>query len=77
MTRYKTSELIMDFTGRFVFLRINPDPFKEHGQRRDPPFEQRLKEAESTLTNILEQVEDCDEDDTQDLVQVSHLFYDT
>lgn len=65
-------DLVMSFTGRFVFLRINPDPYKSSGSKIDPPFPERLEWAEKTLTEILQTVDN----ESEDLVVVHHLFYD-
>ena len=70
------NELVMDFTGRFVFLRINPDPYKVAGIKRDPSFEERLASVEEKIADLLTDIESGGEDDSQDMVQVHHIFYD-
>ena len=68
------NELVMDFTGRFVFLRINPDSFTVRGQRRDPAFDERLQVAEDMLKSLLDKIKHGQ--GAQGLVEVVHLFYD-
>ena len=70
------NELVMDFTGRFVFLRINPDPYKVAGVKQDPGFDDRLSLVEDKIAELLTDVESGIEDDSQDMVQVHHMFYD-
>jgi hypothetical protein len=32
------NDLFMDFSGRYVFLRINPDGYRRKGKKLNPPF---------------------------------------
>jgi hypothetical protein len=77
------NDLFVDFSGKYVFLRINPDPFRSQergGERIDPPFEDRLAIVEREIQDIL--MEDHGAaygesgDGEEDLVEVRHLFYD-
>lgn len=70
LARY--SDLVMDFTGRFVFLRINPDSYKTAGVRVNPSFQERLPVVEEKLRELLQAVDRP----TDQLVEVHHLFYD-
>ena len=50
------NDLFVDFSGKYVFLRINPDPFRSQergGERIDPPFEDRLAMVEREIQDIL------------------------
>lgn len=81
------NDLLMDFTGRYVFLRINPDPFRSGGAMTDPAFEDRLALVEAKLAQILADAGDSAEagagaaaqaaaGDSPDLVTIHHMFYD-
>lgn len=72
-TRY--NDLFMDFSGRYIFLRINPDPYKVNGVEQDPSFTHRLALAEDKLADLLADLDERAED--AELVTVHHLFYDT
>lgn len=73
-------DLLMDFTGRFVFLRINPDAFRRAGRHHNPPFEQRVAKACDRLKDILRSVQRWGSslgpvDADASLVEIHHLFY--
>jgi hypothetical protein len=69
-TRY--NDLFMDFSGRYVFLRINPDKYKVAGVKSDPDFDTRLEMAIEKLGSILASFDGGN----TDLVTVHHMFYD-
>jgi hypothetical protein len=65
------NDLFTDFSGRYVFLRVNPDAFRQNGKRVNPPFEERVQEVMGRIRYYL------DEGPTsEDLVQVDHFYYD-
>lgn len=69
------NDLVADFTGRYVFLRINPDPFRDaSGVRVDPPLDERVRVAEEKLAEVLDGLDDDKENDG--LVAIHHLFFD-
>ena len=72
LNRYQ--DLVMDFCGRFMFLRINPDGYVQRGVRRNPPFGDRLPLVEQKLEALMSTIESFAEDD--DMVQIHHMFYD-
>lgn len=73
LNRYQ--DLVMDFCGRFVFLRINPDSYLQKGVRRNPAFEIRLPLVEKRIEELLTTLGDFN--DSDDMVQIHHMFYDT
>ena len=73
------NDLFMTFSGRYVFLRINPDPYKDvNGEKVDPTFEQRFEKAIVVLKDIVDTVlagnDEYDADSP--LITVHHMFYD-
>lgn len=65
------NDLFMDWSGRYVFVRINPDPYRDsEGKRHDPPFEERASQALDLITDIIDKGPSGG-----DLVVVHHLFY--
>jgi hypothetical protein len=70
------NDLFMDFSGRYVFLRINPDSYRVSGKKQDPVFEERLELVRAELEGILADVESNDMGADSGLVTVSHMFYD-
>ena len=71
-TRY--NDLFMDFSGRYVFLRVNPDAYKDGGRKMDPHFDTRLKLVEREISRLLESIKEVGA--STHLVQVHHMFYD-
>lgn len=69
------NDLFMDLSTRYVFVRINPDPYKVNGVITDPPFDERLTVAENTLQQVFADLSTKAVNDTAPLVQVKHLFY--
>ena len=68
------NDLFMHFSGRYIFLRINPDPYKVDGVKQDPSFEDRMAAVEDKLAELLADMDEMAED--AELVTVHHLFYD-
>ena len=66
----------MDFTGRQIFVRINPDSFVVNNVRFDPIFDERLNIVEQKIAELLELVDLEVDEDSFTFIQVHHLFYD-
>jgi len=66
------NDLFLDFSGRYLFLRVNPDAFSDHGCRQDPPFEERFEIVRGAILQAIDEGRT-----TSDLVEVNHFFYDT
>ena len=73
-TRY--NDLAMDFTGRQIFVRINPDSFVVNNVRFDPIFDDRLNIVENKIAELLELIDVEVDEDSFTFIQVHHLFYD-
>lgn len=67
------NDLFMDFSGRYVFLRVNPDPFRCGGKHTDIPFEERFEQVHKAILQFLESGPLTEEQ----LVEVYHYFYDS
>lgn len=68
------NDLFMDFSGRYVFLRVNPHYYKEDGRRKDPPFEQRFAMVIAKLNELIANIGKRDLSSSA-LVEVHHMFY--
>jgi hypothetical protein len=68
------NNLFMDFSGKYVFIRYNPDSYKdENGDRVDPPFDERMK----ALTGMLEKMKErILNGQNRDLVEIHKLYFD-
>ena len=64
----------MDFTGKWIFIRFNPDKYWDsENKRRNPRMKKRLdillKEINKHIERIL-----CD--DNEELIEIFHLYFD-
>ena len=65
------NDLFLDFSGRYVFIRLNPDSFRLGGVRHDPDIDERGPKLVDLIDMYREKGPQTD-----DLVEVVHLFYD-
>lgn len=65
------NEIFLDFSARYIFVRINPDSFTLAGIKVDPSFQERLTVVERKLHDILDGLCDFGE-----MIDVHHIFYD-
>lgn len=66
-------DLMMDFTGKFIFIRINPHKYINHlGERRNPAFKFRLAKLELVINELSKLIV---EGGNSDPVEVYHLYY--
>lgn len=71
-TRY--DDLFMDFSGKYVFIRYNPDKFKDkYDVSKNPFFEMRMQVLENVINKHIQRIES---DENQDVVEIHHVFYD-
>jgi hypothetical protein len=47
--KVRYDDLFMDFSGKYVFIRYNPDTYKENGVRKNPHFETRMKKLKDLI----------------------------
>jgi hypothetical protein len=68
------NQLVMDFTGNWIFIRYNPDKYKDsQGIRKDPPKEKRLEEL---LKEIKKHVGRIKNSKNKDIIEIHHLYFD-
>ena len=71
---YRYDDLFMDFSGKYIFIRYNPDKFiDKYGKSRNPMFDTRMDVLEKSINKHIERINN---DDNKDLVEIHHLFYD-
>lgn len=66
------NDLWMDFSGKYIFIRYNPDAYKVVRKRQNPPFATRMK----ALVQLLETQMNRIQKDEHDLFEIHHLYYD-
>ena len=67
-------DLFMDFSGKYIFIRYNPDPYKDaDGKKRNPKFDTRMALLEQLINMLTRRI--SNELNTE-LVEIHHLCYD-
>ena len=67
-------DLFMDFSGKYVFIRYNPDKFiDKYGISKNPMFDTRMEVLENSINKHIMRI--LNEENT-DLVEIHHIFYD-
>ena len=67
------NDLFVDFSGKYVFIRYNPDPYKIAKENQDPPMEERI---EALVCAIKHQMARIEKGENGDFLELHHLFYD-
>ena len=71
-TRY--GDLFMDFSGKYIFLRYNPDKFVDKYEKsKKPSVETRMEVLEKAIDKHIGRI---DKYSNKDLLEIHHLFYD-
>ena len=66
-------DLFMDFSGKYIFIRFNPDSFLKTGKRQNPDLQSRMPALEDQM---LKQVDRVKKYENKSLVEIVDLFYD-
>ena len=68
------NDLFMAFSGKYIFIRYNPDKFTDkYGKSKNPMFDTRMEVLETTINKHIMRI--LNEENTN-LVEIHHLFYD-
>ena len=69
------NDLCRDFSGKYIFIRYNPDKFKdEKGKRRNTKFETRMEVLEKEMKKHILRIE---QEENEELLEIHHLFFDS
>lgn len=63
--------LFMDFSGKYIFIRYNPDKYKINGVSKNPQFETRMKRLKQEVDHQLGRIERNE----NELVEIIKLYY--
>ena len=67
-------DLFMDLSGKYIFIRYNPDKYiDKFGKSKNPMFQTRMEVLEKSLNKHIKRVE---RGENTDLVEIHHLFFD-
>ena len=67
------NDLFMVFSGKWVFIRFNPDSYTQKGKRVNPKIEKRIP---SLLAEITNQVNRINKEENTELVEIVKLYFD-
>ena len=67
------NDLFMAFGGKFIFIRFNPDKYKDNGKSCNPMLVNRLPVLE---TEINKQIKRIETNENTELLEVIELYYD-
>ena len=67
------NDLYMDFSGKYIFIRYNPDPYKDNKRKeQDPDFETRMERLEGEIEKQIERIE---KGENKELLEIIYLFW--
>jgi hypothetical protein len=66
-------DLMMVHGGKFIFIRFNPDKYKENGVSKNPTIANRLRELSKEIDKQIKRV---DNDENTELVEIIKMYYD-
>ena len=67
------NDLFMIFSGKWVFIRFNPDSYIHKGKRANPKIDKRIP---TLLTEITNQIARINKEENTELVEIVKLFFD-
>jgi uncharacterized protein YqkB len=65
-------DLFMDFSGKYVFIRYNPDKYKVDGEYKNPSFEKRMEKLVKCIDKHMNRIKN---NKNKELIEIRHLFY--
>jgi len=66
-------DLYMAFSGKWVFIRFNPDAYTEKGRRRNPNLATRMPTLHQEIERQIHRVKNGE---NRDLIEIVKLFFD-
>jgi len=70
------SDLYMIHSGNWIFIRFNPDGYRERGKWKNPKIERRLPVLLNEIDKQIERITTREESDRIELVEIVKLYYD-
>ena len=74
MIQIRYDDLVMVYTGKWIFIRFNPDSYKdEKGNRKNPEIKKRLKELKKEIDKQIERIK---KEENIEMVEIIKMYYD-
>ena len=71
---HRYDDLFMDFSCKYIFIRYNPDPYRDaDGKKRNPRFDTRTALLEQLIIMLTRRI---NHELNTELVEIHHLCYD-
>ena len=68
------NDLFMDYSGKYIFIRYNPDTYKDkNNKKKNPQFITRMNNLEEMINNQIMRIIN---EENSDLLEIYHLYYD-
>ena len=72
--QHRYDDLLMVFSGKYIFIRYNPDKFiDKFKSSKNPYFETRMEVLENFINKHIARIHN---NENNDLVEIHHVFYD-
>lgn len=66
-------DLFMDFSGKYIFIRYNPDKYRDsNGNTKNPRFETRMKHLEQEIDRHIKRI---NKEENKELIEIEYLYY--
>lgn len=65
-------DLFMHFSGKWIFIRFNPDKYKKGGIMCDPVMHERMPVLVREINNHIQRIQ---KEENKELVEIHHLFF--
>lgn len=66
-------DLFMMYSGKMVFIRYNPDKYKENGKTKNPSINTRYQKLKEEIDYQIQRIEN---EENVDLLEIIHIYYD-
>jgi hypothetical protein len=67
------NNLYIDFSGKYVFIRYNPDTYKVNGKSKNPKFDTRMNELTKQIIELEKYIKSGK---NEELIEIYHMYYD-
>jgi len=70
--KLRYDDLVSYFTGKWIFIRFNPD---DNGRGKNVDFEDKLERLGEVIDKHVKRIEDGELDESDEFIEIHYLFY--